>query len=133
MTGVQTCALPISSTPTKLRDGVQAAVTITTAQAVNALAVPTSSVNHLGTIDYVLVLNGSTTKMQIITVGSVGALYTQVTGGLTAGQRVVLANPNTPIPTSTVTGRIARITGGASGTTGLLGGTSGTSGTRPSG
>ena len=125
--------LAFTSTPTKLRDGVQAAVTITTAQAVNALAVPTSSVNHLGTIDYVLVLNGSTTKMQIITVGSVGALYTQVTGGLTAGQRVVLANPNTPIPTSTVTGRIARITGGASGTTGLLGGTSGTSGTRPSG
>ena len=125
--------LAFTSTPTKLRDGVQAAVTITTAQAVNALAVPTSSVNHRGTIDYVLVLNGSTTKMQIITVGAVGALYTQVTGGLTAGQRVVLANPNTPIPTSTVTGRIARITGGASGTTGLLGGTSGTSGTRPSG
>ena len=125
--------LAFTSTPTKLRDGVQAAVTITTAQAVNALAVPTSSVNHRGTIDYVLVLNGSTTKMQIITLGAVGALYTQVTGGLTAGQRVVLANPHTPIPTSTVTGRIARITGGASGTTGLLGGTSGTSGTRPSG
>jgi multidrug resistance efflux pump len=125
--------LAFTSTPTKLRDGVQTAVTITTAQAVNALAVPTSSVNHRGTIDYVLVLNGSTTKMQIITLGAVGALYTQVTGGLTAGQRVVLANPNTPIPTSTVTGRIARITGGASGTTGLLGGTSGTSGTRPSG
>jgi multidrug resistance efflux pump len=125
--------LAFTSTPTELRDGVQAAVTITTAQAVNALAVPTSSVNHRGTIDYVLVLNGATTKMQIITLGSVGALYTQVTGGLTAGQRVVLANPNTPIPTSTVTGRIARITGGASGTTGLLGGTSGTSGTRPSG
>ena len=125
--------LAFTSTPTKLRDGVQAAVTITTAQAVNALAVPTSSVNHRGTIDYVLVLNGGTTKMQIITVGAVGALYTRVTGGLTAGQRVVLANPNTSIPTSTVTGRIARITGGASGTTGLLGGTSGTSGTRPSG
>jgi macrolide-specific efflux system membrane fusion protein len=126
--------LAFTTNPTKLRDGVQAAVTITTAQAVNALAVPTSSVNHLGTLSYVLVLNGATTKMQIITVGSVGALYTQVTGGLTAGQRVVLANPNTPIPTSTsTTGRIARITGGASGTTGLLGGTSGTSGTRPSG
>ena len=125
--------LAFTSTPTKLRDGVQAAVTITTAQAVNALAVPTSSVNHRGAIDYVLVLNGSTTKAQLITLGSVGAIYTQVTGGLTAGQRVVLANPNTPIPTSTVTGRIARITGGASGTTGLLGGTSSTSGTRPSG
>jgi HlyD family secretion protein len=125
--------LAFTSTPAKLRDGVQTAVTITTAQAVNALAVPTSSVNHRGTIDYVLVLNGATTTMQIITLGAVGALYTQVTGGLSAGQRVVLANPNTPIPTSTVTGQIARITSGASSTTALLGGTSGASGTRPGG
>ena len=125
--------LAFTSNPTTLRDGIQAAVTITTAQAVNALAVPTSAVNHLGSLSYVLVPNGNTTKTQRITVGSVGAIYTQVTGGLNPGQRVVLADPSQPIPTSTVTGRIARITGGASGTTGLLGGTSGTSGTRPSG
>ena len=108
-------------------------MTITTAQATGALAVPTSAVNHLGTRDYVLVLNGSTTKMQIITVGAVGAIYTQVTGGLAAGQHVVLANPNQPIPTSTITGQIARITGGATNTTGVLGGTTGTPGTRPGG
>jgi hypothetical protein len=90
-------------------------------------------VNHLGTRDYVLVLNGSTTKMQTITVGAVGAIYTQVTSGLTAGQHVVLANPNQPIPTSTITGQIARITGGATNTTGVLGGTTGTPGTRPGG
>jgi multidrug efflux pump subunit AcrA (membrane-fusion protein) len=126
--------LAFGSNPTTLRDGIQAAVTITTSQAVNALAVPTSAVNHRGALDYVLVPNGATTKAQIITVGSVGAIYTQVTGGLTAGQRVVLANPNTPIPTSTVTGRIARITGGVtSGTTGVLGSSAGTSGTRPGG
>jgi multidrug resistance efflux pump len=126
--------LAFTSNPTKLRDGVQAAVTITTAQAVNALAVPTSAVNHRGAINYVLVLNGSTTKAQLITVGSVGAIYTQVVQGLTAGQRVVLANPNTPIPTSSVTGRIARITGGVtSGTAGVLGGSSATTGVRPGG
>jgi HlyD family secretion protein len=126
--------LAFVANPTTLRDGIQAAATVTTSQAVNALAVPTSAVNHRGALSYVLVINGATTKAQIITVGSVGAIYTQVTAGLAAGQRVVLANPNTPIPTSTSTsGRIARITGGVSGTTGLLGGTSGTSGTRPSG
>jgi trimeric autotransporter adhesin len=126
--------LAFGSNPTTLRDGIQAAVTITTSQAVNALAVPTSAVNHRGALNYVLVPNGATTKAQIITVGSVGAIYTQVTGGLIAGQRVVLANPNTPIPTSTVTGRIARITGGVtSGTTGVLGSSAGTSGTRPGG
>jgi multidrug efflux pump subunit AcrA (membrane-fusion protein) len=109
-------------------------VTITTSQAVNALAVPTSAVNHRGALSYVLVINGSTTKAQIITVGSVGAIYTQVTAGLAAGQRVVLANPNTPIPTSTVTGRIARITGGVTnGTAGVLGGSTSSSGGGPGG
>jgi trimeric autotransporter adhesin len=128
-----TVQLAFTANPTTLRNGIQAAVSITTAQATSALAVPTSAVNHLGTRDYVLVLNGSTTKIQIITVGAIGATYTQVTGGLTAGQQVVLANPNQAIPTSTVTGRIARITGGATSTTGVLGGTTGTTGTRPGG
>jgi RND family efflux transporter MFP subunit len=117
--------LAFTSNPATLRDGIQAAVTITTAQAINALAVPTSAVNHLGAISYVLVSNGSTAKMQRITVGSVGSIYTQVTSGLKTGQQVVLANAATPIPTSAVTGRVARITGGVTGgTTGVLGGSS---------
>ena len=136
--------LTFTTNPTTLRDGIQAAVTITTAQATGALAVPTSAVNHRGALDYVLVLNGSTTKAQIITVGAVGATYTQVTQGLTAGQKVVLANPNQAIPTNTITGRIARITGGVTSTTGVLGastgggggfggGAAGATGTRPGG
>jgi trimeric autotransporter adhesin len=126
--------LAFTSNPTTLRDGIQAAVTITTAQAVNALAVPTSAVNHRGAISYVLVPNGSTTKTQLITIGSVGAVYTQVTGGLSAGQRVVLGNPSQPIPTNTVNGQVARITGGVtSGTAGVLGGTTGATTTRPGG
>ena len=132
-----TVQLAFVSNPTTLRYGIQAAVTITTAQAANALAVPTSAVNHRGALDYVLVPNGSTTKAQPITVGAVGAVYTQVTQGLTAGQKVVLANPNQAIPTNTITGRIARITGGVTNTTGVLGGSTGSSagapGTRPGG
>jgi multidrug resistance efflux pump len=126
--------LAFTSNPSTLRDGIQAAVTITTGEAVNALSVPTSAVNHLGSFSYVLVPKGSTTKSQRITVGSVGAIYTQVTSGLTAGQKVVLANPATPIPTSTITGRVARITGGAtSSTAGVLGGSTGATTTRPGG
>ena len=125
--------LEFTSNPTKLRDGIQTAVTITTAQTSKALAVPTSAVNHRGALDYVLIPDGSATKRQIITVGAIGAIYTQVTQGLTGGQRVVLADPNQPIPTNTITGRIARITGGVTGTTGVLGSSAGSSGTRPGG
>jgi RND family efflux transporter MFP subunit len=136
--------LTFTTNPTTLRDGIQAAVTITTAQATGALAVPTSAVNHRGALDYVLVVNGGTTKAQIITVGAVGATYTQVTQGLRAGQKVVLADPNLAIPTNTITGRIARITGGVTSATGVLGastgggsgfggGPAGATGTRPGG
>ena len=131
--------LSFITNPNTLRDGIQAAVTITTAQATGALAVPTSAVNHRGALDYVLVVDGGTTKAQIITVGAVGATYTQVTQGLTTGQKVVLANPNQAIPTNTITGRIARITGGVASTTGVLGGSgfgggaAGATGTRPGG
>jgi RND family efflux transporter MFP subunit len=128
-----TVQLAFTTNPAKLRDGIQAAATITTAAAANALAVPTSAVNHRGGAAYVLVLNGSTTKTQPITVGAVGAIYTQVTSGLTPGQRVVLANPNTPIPSNTITGRIARITGGVTNTTGVLGSSSAPGRTRPGG
>jgi hypothetical protein len=117
--------LAFNSDPTTLRDGIEASAIITTSQAVNALSVPTSAVNHLGSLSYVLVLNGSSAKIQRVTVGSVGAIYTQVISGLTIGQKVVLANPATPIPTSTVTSRVARVTGGAtSGSSSLLGGAS---------
>jgi macrolide-specific efflux system membrane fusion protein len=136
--------LVFTTNPTTLRDGILAAVTITTAQATTALAVPTSAVHHRGALDYVLVLNGGTTKTQSITVGAVGATYTQVTGGLNAGQKIVLADPNQAIPTNTITGRIARITGGVTSTTGVLGastgggsgfggGAGGAAGTRPGG
>jgi multidrug efflux pump subunit AcrA (membrane-fusion protein) len=43
--------LAFTANPTTLRDGIQAAVTITTAQATGALAVPTSAVNHRGALD----------------------------------------------------------------------------------
>jgi RND family efflux transporter MFP subunit len=128
-----TVELAFPSNPKSLRDGIQAAVNITTAQANGDLAVPSSAVKHRGTVSYVLVLEGTSTKQQTITVGAVGATYTQIIQGLAAGQRVVLADPNQAIPTNTVTGRVARITGGVGSTTGVLGSTASTSGARPGG
>jgi RND family efflux transporter MFP subunit len=125
--------LAFASKPTRLRDGIQAAVKITTSQAADVLAVPTSAIRHRGTLGYVLVLEGSTTRQQstreqIVTAGAVGAVYTQITQGLTAGQRVVLADPSQAIPTNTITGRVARLTGGVANPTGVLSGTAGTGG-----
>jgi len=113
--------LAFTTPPTGLHDGIQAAVALVVAQA-TGLAVPTSAVGHLGSISYVLVAEGSTTKRQLVSVGAVGTRYTLVTRGLTAGQRVVLANLDEPIPTNSLTNRFGRFAGAGTGGLGGLGG-----------
>jgi multidrug efflux pump subunit AcrA (membrane-fusion protein) len=115
--------LSFTGQPTGLRDGIQAAVTLVTAQAAGSLSVPTSAVYHLGSLTYVLVMTGSTTTRQFVTVGGVGALYTQVTKGLSAGQLVVLADVSAAIPTTTTSSRFARFAAGVGAGAGGLGGT----------
>jgi RND family efflux transporter MFP subunit len=101
-----------------LRNGIQAAVKLVVANAADVVSVPSSAVQHLGSIAYVTVLANGTESRQVVTLGAVGAEYTQVAKGLTVGQQVVLANMDEAIPTSTVTTRFARFAGG----TGLGGG-----------
>ena len=112
--------LSLASAPKDLHDGIQAAVTLVVAQE-TGLAVPTSAVGHLGAISYVSVVDASSTRRQLVSVGAVGPDFTEVTQGLTAGQQVVLANVDEPIPTSTLTGRFGRFAG-AGGLGGLGGG-----------
>jgi HlyD family secretion protein len=114
--------LSFTGRPTGLRDGIQAAVSLVTAQTAGSLSVPTSAVYHLGSLAYVLLLDGSTTKRQIVTVGGVGAVYTQITKGLSAGQQVVLADVSAAIPTSTTSSRFARFAAGVGAGAGGLGG-----------
>jgi RND family efflux transporter MFP subunit len=113
--------LAFTSAPAGLHDGIQAAVSLVVAQA-TGLAVPTSAVGHLGQVSYVLVSSGSTARRQLVSVGAVGPQYTQVTKGLSAGQQVVIANIDEPIPTSTLNGRFARFAGAGGGGLGGLGG-----------
>jgi HlyD family secretion protein len=103
--------LTFGAATTGLRDGIQAAVTLIVAQVTGALSVPTSAVQHLGRLTYVTLLDAGTQKRQVVTVGAVGSLYTQVTQGLTAGQQVVLADVGAAIPTSTTNNRFARFAG----------------------
>jgi hypothetical protein len=70
-------ALPATSQG--LHSGSTANVSITTGEASNVLAVPTSAVTTQGTNSYVLVLSSGTTKQKQIKVGIVGDIYTQVT------------------------------------------------------
>ncbi|WP_165037025.1 hypothetical protein [Candidatus Protofrankia californiensis] len=110
--------------------GSGAAVSIVVSSAANALAVPTSAVLRIGNRHVVSVLRDGKATSLPVEVGAVGATFTQVTSGLSEGDRVVLADLNAPLPTSNTTlrglggaGRPgAGPTGGGLGGGGLVGG-----------
>jgi HlyD family secretion protein len=81
-----------------LRNGTVAGVAITTGAASTGVAVPTSAVKLEGRRKTVTVLNGNTPKVVPVTVGVVGRAWTQIKTGINAGQRVVLADLNEPLP-----------------------------------
>ncbi len=85
---------------TGLGNGATGSVSITTAGVTSTLAVPTSAVHTDGTTHTVTVVDGSTTSTVDVKVGVIGATYTQITDGLTAGQSVLLADLDQPLPGS---------------------------------
>jgi RND family efflux transporter MFP subunit len=118
-------ALP--ATATRLYSGSTANVVISTGQAKDVLAVPSSAVIIQGTRSYVLTLSSGKLTDNTIKTGIVGGIYTQVLSGLKEGESIVLADYSEPVPSSNTT----TVTG--FGGTGGFGGSGGFSGTLPSG
>jgi RND family efflux transporter MFP subunit len=84
-----------------LTNGDLAAVTIVTTRAPDVLSVPTSAVTVIGNRHLVEVLRPDGAPHTVtVGVGAVGADRTQVTSGLHAGDRVLLADLSTPLPGS---------------------------------
>jgi HlyD family secretion protein len=81
-----------------LRSGSIASVAISTDDATRALAVPTSAV-HAGQGGHTVTLLEDGTASEVdVTVGAVGAEWTEITDGLESGQVVVLADLDEPLP-----------------------------------
>ena len=83
-----------------LQNGSTGTVSITTGSATAALAVPTSAVTTFGNRHTVEILDSGSPRRVAVTVGAVGDTWTEVKGGLSAGQQVVLANASEPLPSS---------------------------------
>ncbi|MFC1411208.1 efflux RND transporter periplasmic adaptor subunit [Streptacidiphilus sp. N1-12] len=83
--------LAITSDTSTLQTGLSASVQVTTAEATDALWVPTSAVTGTGTGSSVTVVgaNGATTR-QPVTVGVQGDTQVQITKGVSLGQKVQL-------------------------------------------
>ncbi|MEZ5320640.1 MAG: HlyD family efflux transporter periplasmic adaptor subunit [Microthrixaceae bacterium] len=84
-----------------LRNGATASLTITTGAATRALSVPTSAVTTRGERHTVTVLRSDgTTDDVTVGVGVVGTSRTQITRGVSAGDRVVLADLDAALPSA---------------------------------
>ena len=106
-------AAPISSDSTDYRvtialhdpevsinNGSTGTVNIVTEQSDTGLAVPTSAVSTIGTGHVVTLDDGGSTRQVAVQVGVVGEEWTSITSGVTAGQEVVLADLDQPLPGS---------------------------------
>ena len=83
-------------------DGTGADVVVTTGSASGVLTVPVSAVHTTADGRHtVTVVDGGTTTTVAVTLGAVGDDVVQVTAGLRAGQRVVLAELGQALPSST--------------------------------
>ena len=80
-------------------NGSSAAVSITIKTLKGVLTVVNSALSN----GFVSVLNGTTVTRTRVTTGAAGALVTEVTSGLTAGQHVVLADLSKVLPANSTT------------------------------
>lgn len=101
--------------------GAEAAVTVVVKSVTGVLAVPDSAVSLTRGRAFVTVLTSGKPVRTPVTVGAIGALLTQVTAGVRAGQLLLLADPGQALPASSATLPTIRQFGG-SGRAGFRGG-----------
>lgn len=104
-TTVYPVVIGLAGSPTDLRNGASASVTIEVARSDTVLTVPTSAVRTLGGRRVVTVISNGKPADVRVEVGTVGADLTEITSGLSTGQEVVLADLNQALPASNVTSR----------------------------
>jgi hypothetical protein len=109
-------------TTQRLFDGAGATVQIAVGVTRNVLTVPTSALHGTGKATTVDVYRNGKAVAQRVTVGARGIDTVSITSGLTAGERVVLAEISAPIPTSNTQNRFGRGGLGGGGLGGIGGG-----------
>ena len=120
----------LESSSLGLFSGGEAGVSIVTSRVAGVTTVPTSAVRTVGTTHLVTVVDGSTTKSVRVTIGTVGAVLTQIKSGVSPGQQVSIADLAQPVPPSSTTSTRFGLAGlgGAGGLAGRAGGIGGAGG-----
>jgi multidrug efflux pump subunit AcrA (membrane-fusion protein) len=125
----------VSQAPAALATGSRARASIVLATRTNVVTVPNSALTRAGTGSAsVTVLAAGATSRKAVQIGAVGLLATEITGGLTVGEQLVIADRKQALPSnSTTTGRIPGGTTTFGGGQGGFGGGQGGGFVRPGG
>ena len=120
----------LTGSPSGLRNGASAAVTIILNRVADVLAVPTSAIRTAGggALHIVTVVSGNKTSTVPVQVGATGPDLTEIKSGLQEGQQVMLADLSQPLPSNTTNrgfGGGGGFVGGGGGAGGLGGATIG--------
>ena len=102
--------------------GSDADVEIIVQKSVDVTTVPSSAVRTVGSVNVVTVMDGTTAKATPVTLGTVGDVLTQVKSGVAPGERVVLADLDQPLPTTSTSSLRTGFGGGMAGGGGFGGG-----------
>jgi membrane fusion protein, macrolide-specific efflux system len=94
-TGVATfpVVIDVTGSPSGIYSGATANVSITVKELQNVVVVPTLALHYSGSSITVDVVSGGSTKAQTVTVGSASGADTQITSGLSAGERIQVSLP----------------------------------------
>jgi hypothetical protein len=95
--------------------GADTSVSIVVKKSADVTTVPSSAVRTIGTIHLVTVVDGNAPKEVRVTLGTVGAILTQVKSGVSPGETVSLADLAEPLPSTSTTTRTGTGLGGAAG------------------
>jgi membrane fusion protein, macrolide-specific efflux system len=108
--------IALTGTPSTVRDGMTADVSIIVDIARNVLELPNAAITTVGTTSTVQLVQGGSTVTTDVTIGLVGESDTQITSGLKAGDKVHEASATSTGSTgaSTSTGGFGGL-GGAGG------------------
>ena len=101
----------LSSPSPRIKLGETGNVTVTTATQAGVLTAPTNAITTLGGTKTVTVQNGGSTQVVPVQVGIAGNGLTQISSGVSAGQKLVLPSPTSSNSTS---GGFPRTGGGVS-------------------
>jgi macrolide-specific efflux system membrane fusion protein len=113
--------IALDNAPSTVKAGMTASAVVTTAQANDALRVPTAAVRGRGTTGTVTVIKNGKQTPQAVGVGLRGDSFAEITSGLTAGEKIVVSTSSG----SFTGGPTGGATGGGTGGGGLGGGLGG--------